>query len=349
MALSRERETMVRTDIVVGVDASRGSAAALAWALDDASWRGVRVRAVLAWADDSRPAEVDAVAASPTLVDLAAAADEVLGRLVAAARSWCTGGACLRPRGARVSVDERTVYGTAAHALLQESLDAGLLVIGAEVRSASRWALPGPVGDACLYEAPVPLVVIPSSAGTAASQQRAGKPVLVGVDGSRASAIAARWAAEEAARRGVTLCILHVAAPGGAVASWDRARVTIPIRQTPPRPCPSVEGPVLAGRGGRARVPVAVSRTRATVDPIGSVRRLVAEVRAMPDPPSVETMSVAGGIPGRLLVEAAGDAQLLVVGARGAGGFPGLSLGGTARECLARVSCPTAVIRGHGD
>ena len=36
---------MIRTDIVVGVDASRGSAAALAWALDDASRRGVRVRA----------------------------------------------------------------------------------------------------------------------------------------------------------------------------------------------------------------------------------------------------------------------------------------------------------------
>jgi nucleotide-binding universal stress UspA family protein len=102
----------VRTDIVVGVDVSRGSAAALAWALDDASRRGVRVRAVLAWADEDRPAEVDAAAASPRLEDLAAEANAVLHRLVITARSASAGGSG-RPPGLEVPVDERAVYSTA--------------------------------------------------------------------------------------------------------------------------------------------------------------------------------------------------------------------------------------------
>lgn len=76
----------MHTDIVVGVDASHGSAAALAWALDDASRRHVQVRAVLAWADDGRPAAADAAAASPALEDLADAASTVLRCAVAAAR-----------------------------------------------------------------------------------------------------------------------------------------------------------------------------------------------------------------------------------------------------------------------
>ncbi|WP_007507120.1 universal stress protein [Pseudofrankia saprophytica] len=341
----------MRTEIVVGVDASPGSAAALAWALDDASRRGVRVRAVLAWADDSRPAEVDAIATSPGLEDLAAAADKVLRRLVAAARYASTGGDRLRLSGAQVPVDERTVYSTAAHALLQESFDAGLLVIGAEPRAATRWALAGPVGDACAHEAPIPLVVVPPDAGTARSRHRAGKPVLVGVDGSRASAIAARWAAGEAALRRVPLRVLHVAAVRGTAPAQSRVPMTIPvINRTSALPWAPVGAVAATGRGGRGGgwAPVAAARTHAVLDPVDSVRRVVAGVRTMPGAPPVEPMSVAGGAAATLLLEAAGDAQLLVLGARGAGGFPALSLGSTAHQCLARVSCPTAIIRGHG-
>jgi len=343
----------MRTDIVVGVDASPGSASALAWALDEASRRGVRVRAVLAWADDSRPAEVDAIATSPRLEDLAAAADKVLRRLVATARAAGAGGSHQTPNRARVAIDERAVYGTAVHALLQESLDAGMLVIGAESPAASRWALPNLVGDACAHEAPVPLVVVPADAGTALSRDRAGKPVLVGVDGSPASAVAARWAAGEAALRGVPLRVLHVAdvqgtTPARPRAQRSRAQVTIPlVTRAPALPRTSAGTPIAVGgrSDGCGWAPVAAARTNATV---GHIDRVVAEVRAMPGAPSVGTVSLVGRDTAAHLLEATLDAQLLVVGARGTGGFPALSLGGTARRCLAHVSCPTAVVRGHG-
>lgn len=50
-------------------------------------------------------------------------------------------------------------------------------------------------------------------------------------------------------------------------------------------------------------------------------------------------------LPARALLETAADASLLVIGARGMGGFAGLLLGSVSQQCLHRASCPTAVIR----
>jgi nucleotide-binding universal stress UspA family protein len=58
----------------------------------------------------------------------------------------------------------------------------------------------------------------------------------------------------------------------------------------------------------------------------------------------IETRAVVN-LPHLALLEAAADADLLVVGARGLGGFRGLLLGSVSQICLHRTTTPIAIIR----
>jgi len=54
---------------------------------------------------------------------------------------------------------------------------------------------------------------------------------------------------------------------------------------------------------------------------------------------------VACDLPARALLEASQGAALLVVGARGLGGFQGLLVGSVSQHCLHHAACPIAIIR----
>jgi nucleotide-binding universal stress UspA family protein len=67
---------------------------------------------------------------------------------------------------------------------------------------------------------------------------------------------------------------------------------------------------------------------------------------AGPPPAGVELVRrVVRESPGRALIEASADADLVVVGSRGRGGFKGLLLGSTSSEVAAHCQVPVAVIR----
>jgi nucleotide-binding universal stress UspA family protein len=57
------------------------------------------------------------------------------------------------------------------------------------------------------------------------------------------------------------------------------------------------------------------------------------------------TQRLVRGRPGRVLVEETATAQLVVVGARGRGGFSGLLLGSVSHAVLHHAKCPLTIVR----
>ena len=56
------------------------------------------------------------------------------------------------------------------------------------------------------------------------------------------------------------------------------------------------------------------------------------------------TTHVGAGGPASVLVETAHDADLLVIGSRGLGGFRGMLLGSVTQQVIAHAPCPVVVI-----
>ncbi|GAA3666496.1 universal stress protein [Arthrobacter ginkgonis] len=63
-----------------------------------------------------------------------------------------------------------------------------------------------------------------------------------------------------------------------------------------------------------------------------------------PDRPSNVSAHLRQGNPRPQLIEASKDADILVLGRRGHGGFPGLLLGSVSSACIARAHCPVLVV-----
>ena len=61
--------------------------------------------------------------------------------------------------------------------------------------------------------------------------------------------------------------------------------------------------------------------------------------------PASVTVRAVSDLPARELVAASRDADLVVVGSRGGGGFAGLLMGSVSAQVVHHAACPVAVIR----
>ena len=134
--------------------------------------------------------------------------------------------------------------------------------------------------------------------------------IVVGVDGSEHAVRALRWAVEEARLRDAELVLVHVA--------------------TRPSPSPPTPAPPGEAEAELARL----SRELVIDEALSAVRT---------EGLTVERIALLGH-PAQELVAAAEGADLLVVGARGLGGFRGLLLGSVTQHVLAAAVSPVAVI-----
>ena len=139
--------------IVVGVDSSHGSKAALAWALAQARLTGAAVEAVAAW---RQPATYEySYGSIPFLSpgdNIAATAEKVLTQTVADVV-----GTPDQPVDVRVKV----AHGSAAQILLEAAAGAELLVVGSRGHGAFAGMLLGSVSQHCTQHAPCPVIVVP--------------------------------------------------------------------------------------------------------------------------------------------------------------------------------------------
>ncbi len=139
--------------------------------------------------------------------------------------------------------------------------------------------------------------------------------IVVGVDGSPHSHRALDWALAESALRHTPLTVLAVSPVAASI--WGFAAQSYP-----------------ADEEGRAQVQQA---TQEMVD------KAVARHGAAGGAVSVHAVS---GLPADELVKASKDADLLVVGAWGAGGFAKLMMGSVSSQVSRHARCPIVIVPG---
>lgn len=143
--------------------------------------------------------------------------------------------------------------------------------------------------------------------------------IVVGADGSPESQQALRWAIEEGRLRNTTVRAVH---------AWDYP------------PMFGASDPFFVGAG--ADLPLIDPRD---LEKLAETRLADAVAEVSADPGSVEH-EVVQGQPAECLLEAAKDAELLVVGSRGHGGFKDLLLGSVSQACVQHATCPVVIVRG---
>lgn len=140
--------------------------------------------------------------------------------------------------------------------------------------------------------------------------------IVVGVDGSPSSRGALRWAVQQARLTGGTV---------DAVIAWQ---------------IPAMVGGY--GLGSMAMVD--------GIDFEDSAKQALAEAISDvvgPGHSRLVRSQVVHGIPAQVLLDASADADLLVVGSRGHGGFADVLLGSVSQHCLHFAHCPVVVMRGE--
>jgi nucleotide-binding universal stress UspA family protein len=199
-------------------------------------------------------------------------------------------------------------YSEVVPTLIEASKEASMIVVGSQGMGGLGRLLLGSVSTALLHHAHCPVAVVHSDEG---ATPRSDAPVLVGIDGSPASDPATALAFDEASRRRVDLVVLH---------AWSDVGV-FPVLGMDWHDREREGEEILAERlaGWQEQYPdVHVRRT------------LVCDT------------------PTRWLLQECERAQLVVLGSRGRGGFPGLLLGSVSSAVAHAAKIPVIVTPAKG-
>jgi nucleotide-binding universal stress UspA family protein len=287
-----------RPPIVVGVDGSKCDELAIRWATKEASMRRLPLRVVYVLDPPVTARPFDLELADQIAVFCAEHAQQTVSEAAERARSVAPD----------VEVTPTVVTGQVVPALLAETTNARLVVLGSGQRFDATRVRLGSVAAHVSAHARCPVIVArsPVTGELATAVGRGG--IVVGVDGSAISEAAIAFAFEEASWRGLGLTVIH---------AWQMARM-----------------------------PVTFDVAEATRE--AAEERVLAEALAgwSEKYPDVQVMSrLVRDHPARALMEEAMGAVLLVVGSHGRGRFAEMVLGSVSQVVLRHASTSIAIVR----
>jgi nucleotide-binding universal stress UspA family protein len=196
-------------------------------------------------------------------------------------------------------------HGAVASTLIGASREAQMVVVGSRGLGAVGRTILGSISSGLVHYAHCPVAVVHADEAQAADPT---SPVLLGIDGSPASEAATALAFDEASHRGVDLVTLH---------AWSDVGV-FPILGMDWHEYEDEGHEVLAERlaGWQERYPDVQVRRRIVCDR-----------------------------PARWLIDESQQAQLVIVGNRGRGGFAGMLLGSVSTAVAEGAKAPVIVVR----
>jgi len=283
--------------ILVAVDGSAESEAAIRWAAGEAVLRGQHMTllhvvepVIVTWP------------AAPLQASITEWQEENARHVVERAEKTAFASV---PEGKPPTVHTLVRYAPVTEELIEASKSATTVVVGSRGLGAVGRAVLGSVSTAMLYRSHCPVAVV--HADDARPSDR-GLPVLLGIDGSPASEKATAFAFDEASRRGVDLIALH---------AWSDVGV-FPILGMDWHAYEDEGHAILGERlaGWQEQYP-----------DVKVHRRIVCDQ------------------PARWLIEESEEAQLVVLGSRGRGGFASMLLGSVSAKVARGAKAPVLVMR----
>lgn len=318
-------ETTTKADIVVGVDGSDESFAALRWALKEASLTGQHVNAVFGWTHSwdmgSEPDSDEAWA-------------KVRHDIANELKSWvekAAAGIDFDPANLKLT----SVKATGTTALLQIGKDSQQIVVGRRsLGRVARWFM-GSLSASLAETAEVPVTVVRVSdsedetvtdaianaltpddqtvhfAQPKPAIEEHNRPVVVGVDGSQASRRAFEFALDDAQLHGAPLNVMFC---------WQLRDLGV---------IPGYENAVAPVEAGQQRAEAILAKMMSEVD----------------IPEGIKVSTNAFHIPAsKGLIAASRYARHLVVGSRGLSGLDAHFLGSVSRQIVNFAECNVTVV-----
>ncbi len=202
------------------------------------------------------------------------------------------------------------IVGEIVPTFIRLAASASMIVLGEKGIGGFTGMLIGSIANAVVSGASCPVTIVRTP--PLGSHELRGQ-VVVGVDGSPTSEAAIQFAIEEASLRGRPLVAVH---------TWEEVFID----------------PELNDDKVAFDTTFLAERERELL-----AQRLAGWQEKYPDVPI--TRIVSRGHPVRALLEYGEDAELIVVGSRGLGGYHGMLLGSTSQAIVHHAPCPVVVVR----